>query len=60
MSDILNIAQPEAQERRRADMLDYMKRTGAPDKAIRTMEKDLQLTRRRLERARAAEGKKEE
>ena len=53
--DILSIAQLEAQMARREAKLEYLKKTGAPPEAIRTAGKDLELTRRRLERAKAAD-----
>lgn len=55
MKDILTINQLETQRIRREEKLEYLKRTGAPEAAIRQAEKDLTLTRRRLERARAAD-----
>ena len=53
--DILTLEQLEAQAARRREKLEYLKRTNAPPEAIRVAEKDLQLTCRRLERARAAD-----
>ena len=55
MKDILTINQLEAQRIRRAERIEYLKKTGAPEAAIRQAEKDLLLTRRRLERAREAD-----
>lgn len=53
--DILSIRQLEDQLERRKERLEFLKKTNAPGEAIATTEKDIQLTRRRLERARAAD-----
>lgn len=53
--DVLTIAQLENQLARREANLEYLKKSGAPAKTIRAAGKDLELTRRRLERARNAD-----
>ena len=53
--DILTIRQLEDQLLRREKNLEYLKQTGAPPAAIKLAEDNLKLTKRRLERARAAD-----
>lgn len=53
--DVLTVRQLEEQLARRKKKLEYLKETGAPEKAIHTAEADLRLTRRRLERIRNAD-----
>ena len=53
--DVLSVRQLEAQLVRREEKLEYLKKTGAPADAIRIAGKDVDLTRRRLERAKAAD-----
>lgn len=55
MKDVLTIVQLEEQLERRQRILDVLLSTDAPREAIETAQKNLLLTRRRLERARAAD-----
>lgn len=55
MKDVLTIRQLEDQRQRREARVRFLRDTGAPEAAIRQAEKDLWLTRRRLERAIAAD-----
>lgn len=55
MKDVLTIRQLEEQLTRRQGILDVLLSTNAPREAIETAQKNLLLTRRRLERARAAD-----
>lgn len=57
--DILTIRQLEAQLARRQERLRQLIESGAPEAAIELARKDLQLTRRRLERAREADYEEE-
>lgn len=57
--DILTIRQLEAQLARRQERLRQLTESGAPEAAIELARKDLQLTRRRLERAREADYEEE-
>lgn len=53
--DVLSIQQLEGQLARREAKLEYLKKTNAPEASVETARKDMELTRRRLERARAAD-----
>ena len=57
--DILTIRQLEAQLARRQERLRQLIESGAPEAAIELTRKDLQLTRRRLERAQEADYEEE-
>ena len=53
--DILTMNQLIAQEQRRAETLRMLETTGAPEASIREARSKLQLTQRRIERARNAD-----
>ena len=53
--DVLTIRQLEDQLRRREETLAQLKKTDAPQAAVDEAERRMQLTKRRLERARAAD-----
>ena len=50
MNDVISKEQLEAQLRRREDYLEKCRKEDADEKMLRKLEKDLQLTKRRLER----------
>lgn len=56
--DILTMEQLEVQRERREGYLKMLRESGAPEKTIRTVMKDLELTNRRIERLKENERSK--